>query len=189
MSLASPGFADPVREAQSTFRAVLGAMSCPGRLFRVGADLTPPSPLCPAAAAALLTLADAETPVSLSPDLVDAAGWIAFHCGAPVTDEAPMFVVATTMPPLDALNGGADEAPQDSATLILQIAALGGGAAYTLSGPGLKESATLLATGLPDKFAAAWAANHALFPRGVDVILCAGDTLAALPRSVMIGKG
>ena len=28
-----------------------------------------------------------------------------------------------------------------------------------------------------------------LFPRGIDLILCAGDTLAALPRSVTVREG
>jgi alpha-D-ribose 1-methylphosphonate 5-triphosphate synthase subunit PhnH len=31
-----------------------------------------------------------------------------------------------------------------------------------------------------------WRRNHALFPRGVDLILCAGDKLTALPRTVAI---
>jgi alpha-D-ribose 1-methylphosphonate 5-triphosphate synthase subunit PhnH len=30
--------------------------------------------------------------------------------------------------------------------------------------------------------------NHTLFPRGVDVLLCAGDSIAALPRSVTIAE-
>ena len=38
-------------------------------------------------------------------------------------------------------------------------------------------------------FVAAWAANRARFPRGVDVVLCAGDRIAALPRSVTIEEG
>jgi len=43
--------------------------------------------------------------------------------------------------------------------------------------------------GLPPGFLAEWEANRALFPRGVDVILCAGDHLAALPRTVRIEEG
>ncbi len=43
--------------------------------------------------------------------------------------------------------------------------------------------------GLPADFIAQWAANHALYPRGVDMVLCAGDRLCALPRSVQIGEG
>ena len=44
----------------------------------------------------------------------------------------------------------------------------------------------LTADGLPADFVAVWQRNHALFPRGVDLILCAGTPLAALPRSVSI---
>jgi alpha-D-ribose 1-methylphosphonate 5-triphosphate synthase subunit PhnH len=44
-------------------------------------------------------------------------------------------------------------------------------------------------SGLPDGFAARWAANRAAFPRGVDVILCAGRDVAALPRTTAIGLG
>jgi alpha-D-ribose 1-methylphosphonate 5-triphosphate synthase subunit PhnH len=43
--------------------------------------------------------------------------------------------------------------------------------------------------GAPQGFMAEWAANAVRFPRGVDVILCAGDTIAALPRSVSIREG
>jgi alpha-D-ribose 1-methylphosphonate 5-triphosphate synthase subunit PhnH len=31
-----------------------------------------------------------------------------------------------------------------------------------------------------------WRRNHSLYPRGLDLVLCAGTTLAALPRSVAI---
>jgi alpha-D-ribose 1-methylphosphonate 5-triphosphate synthase subunit PhnH len=41
-------------------------------------------------------------------------------------------------------------------------------------------------SGLPEKFAAAWAENHGLYPRGVDLIVCAGQKIMALPRSVAI---
>jgi len=43
--------------------------------------------------------------------------------------------------------------------------------------------------GLPDDFAAQWAANHTLYPCGVDLVLCAGERLCALPRSVRVEEG
>ena len=44
------------------------------------------------------------------------------------------------------------------------------------------------AEGLPADFPAQWAVNNAQFPRGVDVVLCAGDRLAALPRTTRISE-
>lgn len=75
------------------------------------------------------------------------------------------------------------------ATLILQVNGLGDGPELVLAGPGLQAPARLAVNCLPDGFTTAWAANHALYPRGIDMILCAADELAALPRSVRIGEG
>src|SRR5690606_19201851 len=99
--------------------------------------------------------------------------WIGFHCGAPrvaVPREAAFALGLTHPPALADLDPGTHDAPESSATLILQVHALGEGAAFTLAGPGIKGSATLRVTGLPAGFTAAWAANHAAFPCGVDVI-------------------
>jgi len=48
------------------------------------------------------------------------------------------------------------------------------------------ETRALAVTGLPAGFRAEWRANHARFPRGIDVILTCGNRLAGLPRSVVI---
>jgi alpha-D-ribose 1-methylphosphonate 5-triphosphate synthase subunit PhnH len=191
MSLDLPGFADPVLGAQSAFRAILEAMSRPGTVQRVGADLTPPAPLCPSAAAVLLTLVDADTTLHLGQGLDGAADWIGFHCGAPLTTSiaAASFALALEMPPLGSLATGTDDAPQVSGTLILQVASVNRGTGYQIAGPGLKAPAILRVSGLPDDFVAQWAANHALAPRGVDIILCAAAELVALPRSLAITGG
>jgi alpha-D-ribose 1-methylphosphonate 5-triphosphate synthase subunit PhnH len=191
MTRLTTGFADPVLDAQASFRAILEAMSRPGRIQRIDARITPPAPLCSAAGAALLSLADADTPLWL--DAGDAvAEWLRFHCGAPITPEvgAARFVLACGIAPsLAALDIGTDEDPQLGATLILQVAGLVAGDGWRLTGPGIQHEHRLNVLGAPADFVAAWAHNHTLFPRGVDVLLCAGDCIAALPRSVTIAEG
>jgi alpha-D-ribose 1-methylphosphonate 5-triphosphate synthase subunit PhnH len=187
MNTLSPGFADPVADAQACFRAVLDAMARPGQIHTVH-GVTAPAPLCNAAAAMLLTVADHETALWLDPDARDARGWIAFHTGAPIVETIgdAMFAVGLALPDLATLPAGTDEAPEASATVILQVTSLTTGVRFRLSGPGLRYPAALTVDGLPADFAAIWARNHALFPRGVDLILCAGNDLTALPRSVTI---
>ncbi len=191
MSSLLPGFADPVADAQSAFRAVLEAMSRPGRVFRLPRPPAPPAPLCPAAGAVLLTLADNETPLWLDAGR-DAEEWARFHAGCPVVADPgrAAFVLAAGAPPaLAALRAGTDEDPHLSATLILQVLSLDENGGWRLRGPGIETAHRLRAVGVPDGFVAAWAANRAGFPRGVDAILCAGDRVAALPRSVLIEEG
>ena len=188
MSGLLPGFANPVTDAQSTFRAVLDAMARPGRVMRLPAPPAPPAPLLPAAGAVLLALADGETPLWLDA-LADATEWARFHAGCPVVTDAAEaeFVLAAGAPPaLSALQAGTDEDPHRSATLILQVAALEEGAGWRLTGPGIEREHRLRVGGAPEGFLAQWAANRALSPRGVDVILCAGDRVAALPRGTSI---
>ena len=187
MAVTLPGFADPVLDAQACFRAVLDAMARPGSVHQVGANLVAPAPLCPAAAAVLLALVDGETSIFVDPAFADAADWVRFHCGvAPSADQSAAFVLAASLPDLAGLACGSDEGPEESATIIVQVTGFGDGPAFTLMGPGLQHPRDLRVTGLPADFAARWAANHALFPRGIDLILCADDRLVALPRSLTI---
>ena len=180
----TPGFTNPVLEAQSCFRAVLDAMARPGTVHALHGPAD--AGLDPATAAVLLTLCDPETPVCLQ--LGDAAteAWVRFHCGAPLVDAGVAQFVVTDRLDWDATGFGTDDAPEGGATVILQVAALHGGPALTLTGPGIDGRAGLNVAGLPDDFAAQWARNHAQYPRGVDVILCAGARVAALPRSVAV---
>ncbi len=187
MSLDLPGFADPVLGAQRAFRAVLDAMSHPGRIVRVGEGLVSPAPLCSAAAACVLALVDQDVRVHADAEAVAAADWLRFHTGTTLCGLAEAdFVLALALPDLAGLAAGSDDAPELGASVILQVAALGAGRRFMIEGPGLAVPAAFAVDGLPEDFAGIWAANHRRFPRGVDLILCAGDRLAALPRSLRI---
>jgi alpha-D-ribose 1-methylphosphonate 5-triphosphate synthase subunit PhnH len=191
-----PGFSDPVLASQAVFRAVMEAMARPGRIAEIDVALAPPAPLGIAAAALALTLLDFETAVWLDPTLAVAPevdGWLKFHTGAPrATDPAAAafaFIAApAAMPGFDAFGLGSVEYPDGSTTLVLEVETLTEGDAFRLSGPGIKGSRSLAAAPLPADFAARMAANHARFPRGVDLVLTCGRRLAALPRSVHLSQ-
>ena len=59
----TPGFAEPVLGAQSSFRAMLHALSHPGRIVELPDVPQAPAPLGPAMAALALALCDADTPL------------------------------------------------------------------------------------------------------------------------------
>ena len=190
----NPGFDDPVLDSQSAFRAIMGAMATPGRPHTVAfGDIEPPKPLDVATAAAALCLFDFETPVWLDGATADAgtAGYIRFHCGAPLVsspDAASFAIIAdpAAMPPLPDFNPGEEQYPDRSATLILQVRSLTEGQSFRLSGPGIETTHDISVAGLPTRFIADWRINHARYPTGVDVLLVAGQTVVGLPRSTRV---
>jgi alpha-D-ribose 1-methylphosphonate 5-triphosphate synthase subunit PhnH len=195
-TLLAGGFADPPRASQRAFRAVLDAMAHPGRVHALVPEGFASPPLGIAAGALLLTLTDADTPVWLHPACAAAAPWLRFHAGCPIVAEPAdaAFAVAPgeALPPLHGLAGGTAEAPHLSATLLVLAQAIddaADAAAWCLHGPGIATTRRLAVAGLAADFPVAWAANHARFPCGIDVIFCAGDRLAALPRSVRLDAG
>jgi alpha-D-ribose 1-methylphosphonate 5-triphosphate synthase subunit PhnH len=191
MTAITPGFADPVGAAQTTFRAVLTAMSEPGRVLTLDLDLAPPPPLGLAASAVALSLLDGDTPLWCDPACRPATLSLRFHTGALLVDhpERARFALigdAAALPSLATFDAGTDEYPDRAATLIIAVTSLDDGMALSLRGPGIPERRTLNVAGLPAGFRAEWHANHARFPRGIDVILTSGARLACLPRSVQI---
>src|SRR5580704_6335805 len=188
------GFADPVFAAQSTFRAVLDAMARPGSVQPIDAALSPPSPLSRGAAAIALTLADHDTPVWLGADFAandDVAAWLRFHCGCEIVADASRADIAFTggaVPDFTAFNLGTADYPDRSTTLILQVETLQPGAGLMLAGPGIRERSRLFADPLPPDIVARLAANRALFPRGIDLLLATNEAVAALPRSIRVAE-
>ena len=189
-----PGFGDQVHDGQQVFRAAMNALARPGSVQPLARLPRPPAPLSPAAAALVLALADHETPVWLDASLAASspvAAYIRFHTGAPVTSELAKatFVVLSepdAMPALDDLPLGTLEYPDRSATVILQVSSLTADEGWELSGPGIDGVTRLMVSGVPDEFPVTMARNRALFPRGIDVLFTAGESMAALPRTTVL---
>ena len=189
----APGFHDPVFQSQATFRAVLDALAEPGRDRPVAGLTEAPAPLSPVAAAVIATLADFETAVWRDACLrtPEIEAWLAFHTGAPAALDPARAVFAAigtaeTCPDFADFALGTDVDPSTSTTLVLQVTGFGAGRRYRLSGPGIDGTREVAITGAPADLAERLAANRALFPRGVDLILAGPTSVLGLPRTTRI---
>lgn len=189
-------FADPVFESQAAFRAILGAMARPGAILACGEGLAPPAPLSPAAAAAILALADFETPLWIAPSLLagEIASYLKFHTGAPFAaspGKAAFALIDAAADPLRLADfaQGTQDYPDRSTTVVVQLSSLSNGPRLTLAGPGIRGEKTVALGPLPEGFSEQWRTNQAAFPLGVDCILAGAAEVAALPRSVRLTGG
>lgn len=191
------GFADPVLQAQGSFRAIMDALANPGTPRQL---VTPPSirsSISPELASIMLTLADHDTSIWLDDILGADAGvldFINFHTGAGVVREPGRAVFAfassaAQLPRLDQFNLGTQEYPDRSTTIVLAVASLTGGETLITRGPGIKGHGHISPIGLPGDFRGQWSANRELFPRGIDLLLVADGEVMGLPRSTRISEG
>jgi alpha-D-ribose 1-methylphosphonate 5-triphosphate synthase subunit PhnH len=186
---------NPAFASQAAFRAVMECFARPGEI-RTLDGVAAPAPLAPATAALVQSLADYETPIWLDQPLTRTPAvseWIRFQTGAPLANEPCQAAFALIADPLAIQDFvqfalGNEEYPDRSATLILQIERFGG-RRFTVEGPGIKGVRMFAAEPLPEHFIDRLAANRELFPRGVDLLLVAGEQVMALPRSVRISLG
>jgi alpha-D-ribose 1-methylphosphonate 5-triphosphate synthase subunit PhnH len=192
------GFADKVLSAQSTFRSVMDAMARPGSVQRIAAIAGTPQPMMPGTAAIALTLFDHDTPLWLDPLMSatpDTTKWLKFHTSAPVVTDPSVSAFALVadaapLPALDRFAFGTPEYPDRSTTLILQVQSLTDGPALQLRGPGIDGATVLRAAIEPLDLFERLSINATLFPRGIDLVLVAGDAIAAIPRTTrLVGQG
>lgn len=195
LSTMSAGFSDKARGSQAVFRAALQALSHPGRRIDVAHDAEVPRNGHAASAALLLALLDAACTLWLSPSLAgsDAAAWLRFHTGCTLVDDPAQARFAWAahageLPPLTTFEQGSDAYPDQSATCVIDVPAIadGMGAGWTLRGPGICDGLALQVEGLPQGFLDQWTANHASFPRGIDLFLATPDQIVGLPRTTRI---
>ncbi len=186
------GFLVPVFAAQAAFRAVMTALAEPGTVHALDADGAHCEGLSQAMTAIALTLADFETPVWLDIGLnQDAAAYVRFHTGAPLTSDATgaAFAVVTrprTMPPLSAFAQGTLDYPCTSTTVLIDVETIDTTRGWTLTGPGIEHQRRLAISPLPSTFTEQIITNRAAFPCGVDLVFCAGTRIVALPRSTRV---
>jgi alpha-D-ribose 1-methylphosphonate 5-triphosphate synthase subunit PhnH len=190
------GFRDPPADSAHAFRAILEAMARPGRVLPFAPPIDPPGGAHLALLGVLLTLTDPETAVWLSPSLdrEPVRQWLRFHAGARLVHEpsAADFAAGGARELLavwDRLRRGEAEYPDRSATLLVTADDFATGGYVALSGPGNRETVTLRAAGVPREFWDRLAHNAATFPLGLDCILCAPDSIAAVPRSNAVHPG
>ncbi len=191
-TLLAPGLADPPHDAQRLFRGVLDAFSHPGRIVDLHDAPAGPGTLSPAATAFLLTLADRETPLWLEAglDRQEVRDFLRFHAGAPIVHEreaaAFAVIIAGGGDPFAGFAIGTDTYPDRAATLVIEAPSLEDGPPCTWRGPGIDGETSVAIAGLGAGFWSAWAANHMLFPCGVDLVFTSGSRLVSLPRSVAV---
>lgn len=187
-----PGFANITQDSQQTFRALLTALSEPGKVKEVPCPLSTPAELSLAFGAACLTLIDFETPVWLQPAFSEEIkGWLRFHTGCQFTHNQKQadFALMKELEAIDlsAFSWGSAESPEASTTLLLQLNSLNSGEQVTLYGPGVQTQRTV-SPRLPQQFWKQWALNHDSYPTGIDCFLCCENQVMGLPRSVSVSR-
>lgn len=188
------GFADPVHDGQSTFRAVMDALARPGRVRPLASRLSPPAPLTPELAAIALALVDADTPLWLDAPLraePEVAAFLRFHTAAPLVEaprEAAFALISdpARCPPLGDFAQGSLAYPDGSTTLVLAMESLSESTGPAFAGPGIRGTVRFAARPLPAEWPAQWAANHAGFPTGIDLLFVASGAIVGLPRSARL---
>lgn len=187
--LLHPAFDDQVLCSQRVFRAALKSLAEPG-LTQPLIPIQALEPLAPASYALCLSLLDGDTRLWLAPafDTPTVRANLAFHCGCPIVAERESadFALLGVQELVD-LSGfftGSERFPDQSCTLLVQLDALGDGAALSWSGPGILGQREV-SLPVPAAFWQQRAARND-FPRGLDLFFAADQSLIGLPRSTRI---
>lgn len=191
-TLLQPAFADPVLDAQRSFRAALSALSGPGVIQRLLPAQTPPplEGLASSSHALCLALLDIDTPLWLAPrfDTPAIRANLAFHCGCPIVSERQSARFAlldeSLLQDLSEFDTGNDRYPDQSCTLLVQLESLHNGQPLDWRGPGIETVNTVSLPLQPSFWQARESCND--FPRGLDVFFVATHELIGLPRSTRV---
>lgn len=185
------GFERPIEQSQHTFRLILKALSEPGHTVTLQGGPAWGA-LNAASTAALLTLADQETPIQLCDAFKSEQVLtnIRFHSGAPLAaqpEEVCFALFDTQLQTADllALPHGSEISPEFGATVIVQLNGLEQGTPLCLTGPGI-ERQRKVSPQLPPALLDFLINRPLRFPLGLDILLTCGDRLLALPRTTRV---
>jgi alpha-D-ribose 1-methylphosphonate 5-triphosphate synthase subunit PhnH len=171
---------------QQLFRNLMTAFSFPGRCICLPEGVRPDE----AITALTATLVDAEVSLADVGGLITALDLKRIGA-APAAPETAHFItlhgdqLPDFMPCIGSL-----ESPEGGATCIIRVNALatdaGNGCRLSLQGAGIDIRTDLVVDGLDAGWVDARAGWNRSFPMGVDLILCDGERMAALPRTTRI---
>ena len=162
---------------QTVFRQLMRAFSFPGRIQTLteGEALTQ----------TLATLVDREATLADPQDLLDARTLKRLQARMTAPELAQFIVADGSVPPLFEPCLGTLESPEGGATILLWVNALGEGAQWQLTGPGIATTQALAISGLDSAWLARRQDWNEGFPLGVDLILVDTNSVVALPRTTL----
>jgi alpha-D-ribose 1-methylphosphonate 5-triphosphate synthase subunit PhnH len=163
---------------QAVFRQLMRAFSFPGRIETLAGDA--------ALTQTLATLVDSEVTLADPQQLIDALTRQRLQTRMAGAERAQFIVADGSLPPAFEPSLGTLESPEQGATILLQVAKVGEGAAWQLTGPGIAASQSLAIAGLDPAWIERRRCWNEGFPLGVDLILIDRSRVVALPRTTSI---
>lgn len=155
------------------FRGLLQALGYPARLHRLK---------CDAVQAVIDSLLDNGTTVAIwDPKWRSQV----LATGAVTSEPAEWVFAAPGLIDLSGVYAGTHDMPEGGASVILPVTALSdtcGALQIRATGSGISATQDLFVTGLSAGVIRDHISFRSDYPRGVDLVLCAGPTVTALPR-------
>ena len=166
---------------QTVFRQLLSAFSFPGRIQTLteGDALTQ----------TLATLVDRETTLADPQNLLNDLTRQRLQARMTGPERAQFIVATGSLPPIFEPSLGTLESPEQGATILLKVTALGKGACWQLTGPGIATTQALAIEGLNPAWLVGRQVWNEGFPLGVDLILMDENRIVALPRTTLATGG
>jgi len=194
---------DDVFDSQAVFRALLDALSRPGKICRLPERVyrSPPRGFCPPALSILKTLCDHRVSFSLVSGnrTAELSRYLEVNLATPVEDvqkaDYVIFDGTTFDEDFMRLKRGSSEFPESSATALLCVGRLAEGTVeidtpscrLCCAGPGVQDRTFLTVTGLDPRYNETRARVNNVSPLGIDIFLVdPAGRVAGIPRSTSV---